>query len=86
MYSYGCNATGTTTCVSVNVHNQLNPFTPSSSSMKPKINYYNNRRKDIKQLFTPTNVKQHHHHHTHKSTQKSASVNSVDECSHRKTK
>ena len=86
MYSYGCNATGTTTCVSVNVHNQLNPFTPSSSSMKPKINYYNNRRKDIKQLFTPTNVKQHHHHHhhTHKSTQKSASVNSVDECSHRK--
>ena len=81
MYSYGCNTTGTT-CgnvnVNVNVHNQLNPFTPSSSSMKPKINYYNNRRKDIQQVFTPTNVK------SHKSTQKSASVNSVDECSHRK--
>ena len=62
-----------------NVHNQLNPFTPSSS-MKPKINYYNNRRKDIKLLFSPTNVKQHHHTHILKST----SVNSVDECSHKK--
>ena len=80
MYSYGCNTTGTT-CVNVNnVHNQLNPFTPSSSSMKPKINYYNNRRKDIKLLFSPTNVKQQHHTHIHKST----SVNSVDECSHKK--
>ena len=80
MHSYGLNTTVNTHTQHshMHMHNQLNPFTPLST--KPKTNnYYNNRRKDIKHLFSP-----HAKPHTHKSTPKLSSLNSSEECSQKK--